>query len=124
MDRNTGLTSLRPIITGIEHKADTLPFEAFQSTTLRPILKFQHDLILQLFQIGIDKNKALYHSLKKEEKEEFLTKMIQKQVPFRNQLIGSVIGMFTLTEMEEYEKNTSEINKRILTIAKQRILSV
>lgn len=50
--------------------------------------------------------------------------MIQKQVPFRNQLIGSVIGMFTLTEMEEYEKNTSEINKRILTMAKQRILSV
>jgi hypothetical protein len=42
---------------------------------------------------------------------------------FRNSLKGMVIGQFTIEEYELYIINSSALNKRMMNIVKERLLS-
>ena len=100
----------------------TGPDENFQNTTLRPILKLQHDLILRLFLREISKHKIELTNFTSKQWSSKLTTVFSKNIPFRNQYLGIVIGQFTLQEYDEYSENPSEFNKRIIGMVKQRIL--
>jgi hypothetical protein len=47
---------------------------------------------------------------------------LTKDINFKNILIGSIVGHFDENEIEIYLKSTSELNKRIIQIVKQRLL--
>ncbi|PQJ23334.1 glyoxalase [Tenacibaculum sp. SG-28] len=100
----------------------TGPDENFQNTTLRPILKLQHDLILRLILREISKHKIELTNFTSAQLSIKLTTILSKNIPFRNQYLGIVIGQFTLQEYDEYSENPSEFNKRIIGMLKQRIL--
>ena len=70
MTRNKELLKLRPNIKTILRDLKTSPMEQFQNTTLRPILKFQHDILLALFHACLVKNRSAFTVLSAEEKEE------------------------------------------------------
>ena len=42
---------------------------------------------------------------------------------FRNSLKGVIIGMFTIDEHRTYTQNSSSLNKRMMSIVKERIKS-
>ena len=116
-DRNTLLIGLRPDIV-IDTERKSMDEELFQNNTLRPILKFQNELILAYF-----KNKTTSLKLPKETKEKliFVENTIRKDAVLRNQLIGLIIGLFTADEFADYLTQATPINKRISQLLIKRI---
>ena len=116
MDRDTHLLSLRPNVVTEE----TTGIEQFQNTILRPILKFQHALFIQILnasplplkQLSKIDNERDYHLKVK--------KLLTNDVGLRMTLIGSVVGLMTSNDYIAYAKNQKEINKRIITMLAKR----
>ena len=97
--------------------------EKFQNQTLRPILKFQNDLFVEVFRNYATKQKGVFFTLNPEKKMNYIENAIQRDIKFRNSLKGIVIGMFTITEYKEYIENSSNINKRMMNLLIERIKS-
>lgn len=97
--------------------------EKFQNQTLRPILKFQNDLFIEVFRNYATKQKSVFFTLNPEKKMNYIENVIQKDIKFRNSLKGIVIGMFTISEYQEYIVNSSNLNKRMMNLLIERIKS-
>jgi hypothetical protein len=95
--------------------------EIFQNQTLRPILKLQNDLFINVFKNYIAKYKNDFHSYSIEKKLQYVENAIQKDIKFRNSLKGMVIGLFTIAEYEEYIRNSSRLNKRMMNMVIERL---
>ncbi len=94
--------------------------ELFQNTTLRPILKFQNNLLIELFLSYATKNKNVFFTLSHEKKCIYIDKGTIADTAFRNQLIGVIVGLFSVEEYLEYTKNSSNLNKRIINMLIER----
>lgn len=97
--------------------------EKFQNQTLRPVLKLQNDLFIEVFRNYATKQKGVFFLLSIEKKMHYIENAIQKDIKFRNTLKGIVIGMFTISEYKEYIQNSSNLNKRMMTMLIERIRS-
>jgi hypothetical protein len=118
MTRNENMLKLRPEIV-LDNTKTSLSEESFQNFTLRPILKFQNDVILAL----VKKHLAKFIIDKsKEESTKLIESRLAEQV-IKQQLIGLTIGLFTLEEFDYYLQNKSSINKRINQLIVQRVCS-
>ena len=95
--------------------------EIFQNRTLRPILVLQNDLFIQVFLNYAVKQKNVFFSLTPEKKMGYIENIIQRDIKFRNSLKGMVIGLFTVPEYEEYIKNSSNLNKRMMNMLIERL---
>ena len=123
MDRNSTLIKLRPEVPKAKITEGISEIEEFQNITVRPIIKFQNDFILALFSNharGYQKN---WGSLSNEKKTFFIENSTNKNQNLKNTFIGCIIGFFTPDELNFYFDNKSELNRRIVQIIKQRILS-
>lgn len=95
--------------------------EIFQNQVLRPILKLQNDLFIDVFRNYISKYKNDFYSYSVEKKLTYIENSIQKDIKFRNSLKGIVIGLFTIHEYNEYIKNSSSLNKRMMNMLIERL---
>ena len=99
------------------------PDEQFQNQTLRPILKFQNQLLLSLFIEYCKKQKNVFFKLPTDQKIQYITHALQRDLKFRSFIIGIVVGLFTLREFEIYAQNVSTCNKRISNLTIERLSS-
>ena len=97
--------------------------ESFQNEVMRPILKLQNDLFVASFTNYISKNKADFYNYSLEKKQSIIENAIQKDIKFRNVLKGMVVGLFTSDEYAIYTKNSSNINKRMMSMLVERLKS-
>ena len=97
--------------------------EIFQNKTLRPILKLQHDLIITLAQEFLKSRNITWEKVKEKDPFQWLNINIKRDIPFKNQLIGMVIGQFSKNELDEYLTFQKEMNKRIINMMTERIVS-
>ncbi|MGH2665585.1 glyoxalase [Flavobacterium sp.] len=97
--------------------------EIFQNKTLRPILKLQNDLFIQVFINYAVKQKGGFFILTPEKKMNYIENVIQRDIKFRNSLKGMIIGLFTVEEYLEYIKNSSNLNKRMMNLLIERLKS-
>jgi len=97
--------------------------EKFQNQTLRPILKLQNDLFIEVFKNHIGKHKNDFYLYPVEKKLQFIENTIQKDIKFRNALKGIVIGLFTVDEYATYIQNSSSLNKRMMNMLIERLKS-
>lgn len=97
--------------------------EFFQNETLRPILKLQNDLFLDVFRNYIAKSKTDFYNFSVEKKLLFIENSIQRDIKFRNSLKGIVIGLFTIDEYSRYIENSSSLNKRMMSLLIERLKS-
>jgi hypothetical protein len=97
--------------------------ETFQNEVLRPILKLQNDLFIASFKNYISKYKNDFYSQSIEKKLATIENSIQKDIKYRNALKGMVIGLFTVEEYAVYIKNSSSLNKRMMTMLIERLRS-
>lgn len=95
--------------------------EAFQNQVLRPILKIQNELLLDVFRNYVSKYKNDFHTYSAEKKMQYIENSIQKDIKFRNSLKGIVIGLFTIEEYAAYIKNSSRLNKRMMNMVIERL---
>ncbi|PKH68303.1 glyoxalase [Flavobacterium sp. ALD4] len=97
--------------------------EMFQNQVLRPILKLQNDLFIASFKNYSAKYNRDFHSQTTEKKLATIENAIQKDIKYRNALKGIVIGLFTIEEYLFYLKNSSNLNKRMMTMLIERLKS-
>ena len=102
---------------------ESLSEEYFQNNTLRPILKLQNDLLLEVFKNYAVKQKNTFFDLSPDKKEKYIENVIQKDIKFRNSLKGMIIALFSVEEYLEYIKNSSNLNKRMMTMLIERLKS-
>lgn len=95
--------------------------ERFQNQTLRPILKLQNNLFIEVFRNHISKHKNVFYTFSIEKKLQFIENSIQKDIKFRNALKGMVIGLFTAEEYATYIQNSSALNKRMMNMLMERL---
>ena len=115
--------SIRPLIPSISISEQTSLAEQFQNETLRPIIKLQHDLLIAIFKDYFKKSKQPFSDLAKEQQAVFVNQVFQKDIAFRNELCGVIIGQFTVEEYRQYAQSKSSYNKRLKDIIQQRIIS-
>ena len=123
-NRDKQLIDLRPSIPTITEVSATSSAEQFQNKTLRPILKLQHHLLVQIFQQYIIQRKNIYPTLSKEKKIAYIEDSIRKDLKFRSLLVGVVVGHFTLDEWQLYIQNENELRKRLVNMIVERLKAV
>jgi hypothetical protein len=118
--RDTFISQLRGQTIGAISSESTME-ESFQNETLRPILKLQNDLFAAAFATYIKKNKIDFEAKTVEAKLVVIDNAIQKDIKFSNTMKGIIIGLFTTEEYTNYSKNTSSINKRMMSMLIERL---
>lgn len=121
--RDEVLLRLRPIITSAKVLPGMSDDENFQNQTLRPVIKLQNDLLVAVFRNYAAKHKNVFYDLSIDKRLDYIENAIHKDMKFRNSLKGVVIGQFTLEEYETYILNSSNLNKRMMNIVKDRLKS-
>jgi hypothetical protein len=121
MNRDTELAGLRPIVqANLAENHENSPGH-FQNATLRPILKLQNELLLQMFKHYLQKSKGSFFQLTAPKQLEFIANSIRSDLRFRNMLTGTIIGHFTEQEWEVYAAQEQEITRRIADLLIQRL---
>ena len=116
--------SIRPVIKNIGSNENKNEAESFQNATLRPILKLQHDLLVAFFEHYVRKKKIDFQGLSSAKKNDLMSNVFRNDNMFKTELRGMIIGQFTVNEFDLYQNIYADTNKRILTMAKERLLSV
>ena len=122
IERSQFLLPLKTVRFGNEN-IESLSEEYFQNNTLRPILKLQNELLIEVFKNYSTKQKNTFFDLSPEKKEKYIENAIQKDLKFRNSLKGMIIGLFSVEEYQEYIKNSSNLNKRMMNLLIERLKS-
>lgn len=121
-NRDTHVLDLRGEAIGVINTQSSSE-EVFQNKTLRPILKLQNDLFIQVFINYAIKQKNVFFSLTPDKKMAYIENVIQRDIKFRNALKGMVIALFTLEEYAAYITNSSNLNKRMMNMLIERLKS-
>ena len=124
MKRDKQVVELRPVITTINSELVRTDQERFQNEVIRPIIKFQHELIVKIFCKYLQKKNIDLASMSKENKVLKITSVSKKDRLLVNELKCIIIAYFTSSEYENYSSMRAEINKRLTQIIKERIHSV
>ena len=111
----------RPIIKNLIKK-HTTEIESFQNTTIRPIIKMQHDLLILSLSNYLKKRKIIIEGLSENQIKDKINAIINKDISYRNICLGFIIGHFSSKEYIYYLNHSSEIHKRIIKIIQKRFL--
>lgn len=115
------LNSILPVIEGTKYtESDN---ESFQNDVLRPILKFQNDIIILYFKHSIVESKIEFHTLKHSHKVTRVHDLFKTNIQFKQFYLGLIVGYFSVEEFNHYTTNKKEINKRIIAMLIERICS-
>ena len=114
-------TSIRPTLT-FEKEAES-EFEIFQNEVLRPVLKFQNDLLTEIFKNYCNKRKSTFYKLSDKEKMIYIDQAVRRDMKFKHYLEGIITGLFTVEEYNTFMENEEELTKRIINLLIQRLQS-
>lgn len=110
----------RPVLKNLIQK-NTTQIESFQNETLRPIIKMQHSILILFFKNCLLNRKFEVFGLTEKELIKTINTFFGKDIKFKNQLLGIIIGHFSEEEFQFYLSSQSEINRRIVQITTQRL---
>ncbi|UOB17624.1 glyoxalase [Abyssalbus ytuae] len=120
-DRSNDLLKVRPEIPSAKVTPNMSSDERFQNQTIRPVIKLQNSLLIEVFRNYVNKHKGEFYDLTIEQKLLFIERSIQRDVKFRNSLKGIIIGQFTVEEYLRYIENSSALNKRMMNLVISRL---
>jgi len=122
-DRTSSLLAIRPNIDTLDKSLKTKDVEAFQNNVLRPILKFQNDLLLQIFIDYANQYKGVFFKLSDHEKLSYIQQALSTNQRLRSLILGTIVGLFAVEDFGYYKLNSSALNKRIITMTIKRLQS-
>ena len=122
-NRNLDLKRIRPdfMTTTINDGMSTE--ERFQNLVLRPIIKLQNDLFIEVFKNYATKHKNVFYDLSLEKRIDYVGNAIHKDMKFRNSIKGMILGLYTIEEYKLYIQNSSALNKRMMNIVKEDLIN-
>lgn len=113
----------RPILPAEINENVVSAAEKFQNEVIRPIIKMQSDLLFAHLNQQLITSKIQLDQLPDAKKEQTLTSLFDKNQAFKREVLGMVIGQFSVEEYSEYVKMQKEMNRRIVQIVLNRVLS-
>ena len=119
--RDQFLMKGRPEIPSIQNTTKTLDIEVFQNKVLRPILKLQNTIFVSVFLDELRRKKQDFTSFNSEDKHKAIQRHLNTNSSLKQRFLGIVMGLFTNTEMDFYQRHMSAINKRIFSMLKIRL---
>lgn len=122
-ERTSSLLAIRPNIDTIDKSLKTKDVEVFQNNVLRPILKFQNDLLFQIFIDYANQYKGVFFKLSDHEKLSYIQQALSTNQRLRSLILGTIVGLFAVEDFGFYKLNSSALNKRIITMTIQRLQS-
>ncbi len=99
------------------------PEETFQNVTLRPILKFQNDLIVEHFRGYLHKFNSRFNAFNQDAQKTYIRQTLQQDIALKNDLVGLVVGLLTLEEYHYYFEHRLSLRKRLSTMLISRLQS-
>jgi hypothetical protein len=121
--RTDNLLKIRPVLSNALLFDNMSIDERFQNTTIRQIIKLQHDLLIEVFKNYVSKHKNVFYELSLQKQLDYIENTVHKDMKFRNSVKGMILGQFTIEEYAIYIQNSSALNKRIMNIVKERFIS-
>ena len=122
-DRTFLLLAIRPNLNSLDKDLNTKEIETFQNDVLRPILKFQNDLLLQIFIDYVKQYKGVFFKLSNHDKMSYIQEALYANQRLRSLILGTIVGLFTIEDYSYYRLNLSELNKRIVALVIKRLQS-
>lgn len=119
MNREETIHLLRPNI-HVEKEAES-EFEKFQNEVLRPVLKLQNELLIEIFKTYCNKRKDTFYKFSEKEKSVYIDQTVRKDMKFKHYLEGIITGMFTLDEYAKFIEFEDELTKRLINLLVQRL---
>ena len=120
-DSRNSLRALRPEIPSLDLAAASSLAEQFQQDTLRPLLKYQNDLLIAAFTAYAKGKKGAFFSLTAPERTVYIEARFRKDLSLRHYFMGILVGHFTLEEYDRYLVCEKEIRKRAIKLLIQRL---
>lgn len=122
-DRPNDIKRIRPEVPKAKVNDQMSDEERFQNSTLRPIVKLQNPLLLEVFRHYITTRKNVFYNLSIEKRLTYIENAINKDMRFHSSIRGMIVGQFTVEEYLLYITNASALNKRIANLVRERLLS-
>ena len=119
--RSEKLLQQRPQIPSSKIHDNMSREEYFQNAVLRAVLKLQNELFIVVYMNYIRKHKNVFHDLSLPKKMQYIENSVQRDVKFRNNLKGIILGQLTVEEFEVYAENSSALNKRMMNLLIERL---
>jgi hypothetical protein len=117
------IRKILPVISTIITNDQLTEEEKFQNEVLRPILKFQHEAIITLILLSIQKfTKVDLTKIPPNELRKKVSTELSANQKTRNQLLGMILGLMSVPQLEIYYSKETELRKRIFSMLKERIL--
>ena len=124
MRPDSALLALRPAIPAAPAEAEaTDSAGAFLHATLRPVLKLQNTLLLAVVANFVADYRIPLANAEATQRQRLLTELLGRNLKLRYTIVGLISGQFTAAEYAFYQRNRNELNRRILDLATQRVLS-
>ncbi len=121
--RNNLIKKLRSEIPAISADKLKTDIEKFHHQVLRPILKFQNELILETFHAEMKRFKIDFPKLSEDEKQTKIHSTFHTNQKFQMFMLGIVVGLFASEELHFYLGNRGHLKKRILEMLEERVKS-
>lgn len=119
-ERNIALQALRPKIK--TEFWNELEMERFQNEVLRPILKFQSDLIVRYTLSDLYTIVKDFKTLRPRNQVQYIENWFSQKQAFKSGIVSLVVALMTDEEFMIYVKSKKEINKRINAMSQVRVL--
>lgn len=121
---DAALLALRPAIAGQPAAIPTPTTVAdFQHQVLRPVLKLQHAVLLATVSDFAHDYHLPLATAAPTEATRLLTELLTRNTRLRATIVGLVVGLLTQPELVFYRQHRAELNRRLLDLAEQRVLT-
>jgi hypothetical protein len=121
---DAALLALRPAIEGQPAAIPTPTAVAdFQHQVLRPLLKLQHPVLLATVTDFAHEYRLPLATADATQAHRLLTELLSRNARLRATIVGVVTGLFTSDELTFYRQHRNELNRRLLDLAQQRVLT-
>ena len=77
--------------------------------------------ILQIFIDYFKQYNGVFFNLSNHEKMSYIQQALSANQRLRSFILGTIVGLFTIEDYSYYRLNVSALNKRIITMAVQRL---
>ena len=118
---DAALLALRPAVPA-ELPPEPAPTTAdFLHRTLRPLLKLQNPRLLALAADFLHDHHVPFGAASPTDQQRLLAELLARNVKLRYTIVGLITGLFTEAETRFYRAHRSELNRRLLELAVQRV---
>ena len=119
--RDASLSDIRPQLNLDTSQSGEL--ERFQHEVLRPLLKFQHPILVRQFQAFLIEFKQNLDSVDSNQTRSYIQHVLKTHKRLRATYFGQLTGLMTDAEFGFYLQHRGEINKRLTQMLIQRLES-